>query len=63
MKYFKNKSVAVAVMVAAILLSAVCGITGRPKVDTPAGGPRLDESLDAAFCGQYIVDEADVLVR
>ena len=61
MKYFQNKAVAVAVLAAAILLSSVYGIAARPKVDTPTGGPELDESLDAAFFAQYVVDEGDVL--
>jgi len=61
MKYFKTKGVAIAVMVAAILLSAVFGISRRPAVDIPDGGEALDESLSTLFFEQYVVDEGEVL--
>ena len=61
MKVFKNKAVAILVMVAAIVLSSLYGLSRRPAVDLPDGSARLDESLGTAAFQKYIVDEAGVL--
>ena len=58
MKFFKKKPVAIAVMVAAILLSVVLGQVTKPAVVTPEGGVKLDESLSTAYFKEYVVDEA-----
>ena len=61
MKIFKNKAVAIVVMVAAILLSSLYGIAKKPDVEVLEGGVELNESLQTGYLAQYIVDEADVL--
>lgn len=64
MKFFKKKSVAIVVMVAAILLSCVIGIWKKPMESTSVqvdDGMALDTSLNTNYFRQYIVDEADVL--
>ncbi len=61
MKVFKNKAVAILVMVAAIVLSSLYGLSKKPAVDLPDGGARLDESISTAAFQPYIVDEAGVL--
>lgn len=61
MKFFKNKAVAVTVMIAAILLSSLYGLAKKPEVQIPEGGVRLDESLSTAVFQDYIVDQANIL--
>lgn len=61
MKVFQKKSVAILVMVLAIVLASVWGISRRPVVITPEGGDPLDTSLSTAYYREYIVDDAGVL--
>lgn len=61
MKFFKNKAVAVTVMIAAILLSSLYGLAKKPALQIPEGGADLDESLGTAVFQAYIVDEANIL--
>ena len=61
MKIFKNKAVAILIMVAAIVLSSLYGLSKRPAVEVPEGGAALDASLSTAAFEQYIVDQAGVL--
>lgn len=58
---FQNKKIAVAVLIAAILLSSVIGIAKKPQVETPEGSVALDESLNTAAFSQYIIDDAGLL--
>lgn len=61
MKFFKNKAVAVTVMIAAILLSSLYGLAKKPAVQIPEGGADLDESISTAAFQAYIVDQANIL--
>ena len=61
MKIFKNKAVAIVIMVAAIVLSSFYGLWKKPAVEVPEGGASLDTSLSTAAFSPYIVDEAGVL--
>ena len=64
MKFFKKKSVAIIVMVAAILLSCAIGAAKKPLNSGPVQevpGAALDSSLETAYVRQFIVDDADVL--
>jgi len=61
MKIFKNRAVAILVMVAAIILSSLYGLSKRPEVDLPEGSAKLDESLSTAAFERYIVDQAGLL--
>ena len=61
MKLLKNRAVAVLVLVAAIVLSSLYGLSKKPAVEGPGGGPPLDESLSTAYYQDFIVDEANVL--
>lgn len=60
MKFLKKKGVAVAVLVLAILVSSVIGISKKPVVE-PGIGPELDETISTAYYETFIVDEAGVL--
>lgn len=61
MKVLKNRAVAVAVLIAAIVLSSLYGLWKRPAAEAPEGGPKLDTSLSTAYYEQFIADGADVL--
>ncbi len=66
MKFLKKRTVAIAVMVAAILLSCVIGIAKKPMeqgtvMPPTEQGMELDTSLNTNYFRQYVVDEADVL--
>ena len=61
MKVLKKKGVAIAIMVAAILLSSLYGLSRRPQVEIPTGGTALDESLSTAAFAPYVADRAGVL--
>lgn len=61
MKIFKNKAVAILIMVAAIVLSSLYGLSKKPEIRLPEGSAALDESLSTAAFAPYIVDEAGVL--
>lgn len=62
MKFFKNKTVAMVIMAAAIMLSIGIGVMKAPAVDSQvSAGPPLNTVLDSDYFLQYIVDEANVL--
>ena len=61
MKIFKNKAFAVFVLIAAIALSSLYGLSRRPQVEVPEGAAALDDSLSTAFLSIYLEDEAGVL--
>lgn len=61
MKFFKNKTVAILVMVAAILLSVWIGLSKMPTVVQPAPSVPLDTTLSTSYYEQYIVDDANLL--
>lgn len=60
MKLLKNRVVAVVVLIFAIVLSSVYGLSKRPAVELPDGAPELDESVGTAWVEPYIVDNANV---
>ena len=61
MKLLKKKGVAITIMIAAILLSSLYGLSKRPQVEVPEGGEALNESLSTAAFAPYVVDQANVL--
>jgi len=61
MKLLKNRGVAAAVLVAAILLSSLYGLSKRPPDEPHAAEPALPENLSTAAFEPYIVDQADIL--
>lgn len=61
MKFFQKRSVAVLIMVAAIVLSSLYGRSKAPAPRIPEGGPALDTTLSTAAYRNYIADEANVL--
>lgn len=60
MKFYQKRGFGVVVLIAAIVLSSVWGLT-RPVTPTPSGGVELDTSLPTAAMEKYIVDEAGLL--
>lgn len=62
MKFFKNRTVAMVIMAAAIVLSVGIGVMKAPTTDghVHSGAP-LDASLDGDYFRQYIADTANVL--
>ncbi len=61
MKLLKNKAFAAFVLIAAIALSSLYGLSKRPQVEVPEGGAALDDSLSTAYLSAYLVDEANAL--
>lgn len=63
MKFFKKRSVAIAVMVIAILLSCGIGMAKKPTVPdmVDIGAAPLDTTLDGTYFTRFIADEAGVL--
>ena len=61
MKFFEKKGVAVTVLVLAIVLSSIWGISKKPAVTVPEGGRPLDESLSAESFAPYMIDKAGIL--
>lgn len=61
MKILKNRGFAVLVLVAAIVLSSLYGLSKKPAVELPQGAPPLNESLSTAGFEWLIVDEAGIL--
>lgn len=61
MKFFKNRTAAVAVLIAAIVLSSLYGLSKKPEVEVPEGSPALQEGLSTAYLRDFVVDEVDVL--
>lgn len=60
MKFYQKRGFGIAVLIAAIVLSSVWGLT-RPVTPTPSGGVELDTTLSTAAMEKYIVDEAGLL--
>ena len=61
MKVLKNRGFAVAVMILAIVLSSLYGLSKRPVVEIPEGGRKLDETLSTGAMSLYIRDDAGIL--
>ncbi|MDE7262518.1 MAG: TPM domain-containing protein, partial [Oscillospiraceae bacterium] len=61
MKLFKNRAVAVIILIAAIALSSLYGLSKAPAVEVPDGGAPLDESISTSYLNPYIIDYAGVL--
>ena len=63
MKLFKNRAFAIFVLIAAIALSSLFGISKAPEIRLPEGSVPLDESLSTYTFGQYVEDRAGVLSK
>lgn len=61
MKLLKSRGFAVAVLILAIVLSSLYGLSKRPSVETPEGGRALDENLSTGTMARYIKDDAGIL--
>lgn len=61
MKLLKNRAFAALVLIAAITLSSLYGLSQKPLVEVPEGGAPLNEDLSTAGFEWLIVDEAGVL--
>lgn len=61
MKVLKNRAFAVFVLIAAIVLSSLYGLSKKPEVEVPKGGAALNENLSTAAYEKLIVDQANVL--
>lgn len=61
MKLLKNRGFAAIVLVAAIVLSSLAGLSRAPAVKVPEGGVPLDDSLSTGYLSSYVVDEANIL--
>lgn len=61
MKLLKNRAFAAFVLIAAIVLSSLYGLSQKPLVEVPEGGAPLNEDLSTVGFEWLIVDEADVL--
>ena len=61
MRILKNRGFAALVLVAAIVLSSLYGLSKKPAVELPQGAPPLNESLSTAGFEWLIVDEAGIL--
>ena len=61
MNILKTRPAAAVIMVAAIILSSLYGLSRAPAPHIPEGGPPLDTSLSTAAYEEYIVDNAKVL--
>lgn len=61
MKVFKNRGVAVLVLIAAIVLSSLYGLSKKPVVEVPDGAPPLNEAVSTSYLDPYILDNAHIL--
>lgn len=61
MKFFKKKSVAIVVMVVAILAACGIGLAKAPTNTTSTDVIQLDTGLDTSYFRQYIADDANIL--
>lgn len=61
MKLLKNRGFAAIVLVAAIVLSSLAGLSRAPAVKVPEGGVPLDDSLSTGYLSSYVADEASIL--
>ena len=61
MKLLKNRAFAALVLIAAIALSSLYGLSKKPVVEIPEGAPPLNESVSTGWLDPYILDNAHVL--
>ena len=61
MKFFEKRGVAVAVLILAVVLSSVWGISKRPTVEVPSGAAPIDQNLPTGGVEPYVVDNANIL--
>lgn len=61
MKLLKNRAFAAFVLIAAIALSSLYGLSKKPAVEVPDGTAPLNTSLNAGYISPYVVDNAHVL--
>ena len=61
MKLLKNRGFAAVVLIAAIVLSSLWGLSKKPDVEVPQGGAALNENLSTTEYEDFIIDNANVL--
>lgn len=61
MKLLKNRAFAALVLIAAIVLSSLWGLSKKPAVEVPEGAAALDTSLNSGAFSVFISDESGVL--
>ena len=61
MKVLKNRAVAIIILIAAIVLSSLYGLSKKPIVEVPEGGAALDETVGTSYLDPYILDNAHIL--
>ncbi|MBD5162282.1 MAG: TPM domain-containing protein [Oscillibacter sp.] len=61
MKLLKNRAFAAIVLIAAIVLSSLWGLSKKPVVEVPEGGAPLDEAISTSYLDPYILDNAHIL--
>ena len=61
MKFFEKRGVAVVVLILAVVLSSVWGISKRPAVEVPSGAAPIDQNLPTEAFEPYVVDNANIL--
>ena len=61
MKLLKNRAIAAVILVAAIALSSLWGLSKKPLVEVPDGAQPLNTNLSAGYLDPYISDGANVL--
>lgn len=61
MKVLKNRAVAVMILIAAIVLSSLYGLSRKPVVEVPDGAPPLNEAVSTGYLDPYILDNANIL--
>lgn len=61
MKLLKNRAFAALVLIAAIVLSSLWGLSKKPAVEVPEGAAPLDETVSTGWLAPYILDNAHIL--
>lgn len=61
MKLLKNRAFAVFILIAAIVLSSLWGLSKKPAVEVPEGAAPLDETVSTSWLDPYILDNAHIL--
>lgn len=61
MKLLKNRAVAAVILIAAIALSSLWGLSKKPSVEVPDGAQPLNTNLSTGYLSPYISDGAGVL--
>ena len=61
MKLLKNRAFAAVVLIAAIALSSLYGLSKKPSIEVPDGTAPLNTSISAGYVSPYVVDDARVL--